>query len=359
MFRGGIEADEQILNQRIEVPKGYRFTLFASGLPNARFMLVTSQGDILLSTPRSGEVHFLKRDSNSDGVADESRVLLSGLRSPHGMDFYEDWLYVAEKHAIGRIKFDAATGEVTGRIEYILEGLPEGGNHSNKTIRFGPDGWLYLNIGSSCNVCIEEDERRAAISRMKPDGSEFEIYAKGLRNSVGFDWSPIDGALYATNNGRDMLGDDFPPEELNRVEKGKFYGWPYVNSTGILDPDFGDQGGEFIDETVYPVHSFPAHNAPLGMTFLKSNQHPENFRNNAIVALHGSWNRSQKDGYKVVRLRWNSDGTISRSDFVTGFLKEGNVIGRPVDVVEGLDGAIYVSDDFSGSVYRIAYDEEG
>jgi glucose/arabinose dehydrogenase len=355
----GVDADATVVKRRIKVPEGYRLSLFAKDLGNARFMRVTSQGDVLISTTRSGEVHLLKKDRDGDGQSDDHQVLLTGLKAPHGLELRDGWLYVAESDAVKRIKFDATSGQVSGELDIILPDLPVGGNHDKKTLRFGPDGWLYLNIGSSCNVCIEEDHRRATMARVHPDGSGFEIIARGLRNSVGFDWSPVDGTLYATNNGRDMLGGEFPTEELNRIEIGKFYGWPYVNGMGIADPDFGDQGGELAKSSVLPAHEFAAHNAPLGITFLRSARHPVDFRNNAIVALHGSWNRDEKDGYKVVRLAWQPDGSITQSDFMTGLLVDDNVIGRPVDVVEDQDGVLYISDDLAGAVYRLSYGEEG
>jgi hypothetical protein len=216
---------------------------------------------------------------------------------------------------------------------------------------------MYVSIGSSCNVCEESDPRRAAMVRYRPDGSGEEIYATGLRNSVGFDWQPGTGELFATDNGRDLLGDDFPPCELNRIVQGGFYGWPYANGDRKIDPDLGAGHEDEIAASLPPVHGFRAHNAPLGMTFVRGDALPEEFRGAAIVALHGSWNRTEKDGYSVVSLHWGEDGIRERS-FATGFLRDGEVIGRPVDVAEGPDGALYVSDDYAGAVYRIAYGEE-
>ncbi|MBK6596436.1 MAG: PQQ-dependent sugar dehydrogenase [Proteobacteria bacterium] len=358
MFRGSTAADPAVLGERIKIPAGFRFTVFATGLRGARYMRVTPNGDVLLSLSNAGEVLLLRKDSDGNGQADGQVRLLSGLDAPHGMELLDGWLYVAEKGAIGRIKFDGVTGTTAGTYSTVLSGLPADGNHTKKALRVGPDGWLYVNVGSSCNVCIEEDSRRSTIMRVAPDGSSSEIYASGLRNSMGFDWSPEDGAMYATNNGRDLLGDDYPLEELNRIEKGKFYGWPFSNEFGDPDPDFGAQKPAGLVAT-NPVHTFAAHNAPLGMTFLRSGHYPTDFHHDALVALHGSWNRRQKDGYKVVRLSWDAKGAISQADFMSGFLLDDKVIGRPVDVAESADGSIYVSDDFSGSVYRLAYGEAG
>jgi glucose/arabinose dehydrogenase/cytochrome c551/c552 len=257
------------------------------------------------------------------------------------------------------VRFDAATGKTSGSFERVVKGLPGGGNHWTRTIRFGPDGWLYVSIGSTCNVCIEKDPRRAAMVRYQPDGSGEEIFATGLRNAVGFDWRPEDGQIYATDNGRDLLGDDFPPCELDRVVKGGFYGWPIANGNRVPDPDFGKGQQARIAESIPPVHGFRAHNAPLGITFLRGEGVPAAYRGAAVVALHGSWNRTRKDGYKVVSLHWGPDGRIDERDFLTGFLgsSDDDVFGRPVDVAEGPDGAVYVSDDHAGSIYRVQWRE--
>jgi hypothetical protein len=210
-----------------------------------------------------------------------------------------------------------------------------------------------VTVGSSCNVCIEEDERRAAMLRFRLDGSEPEIYARGLRNAVGFDWRPGTGELFATDNGRDLLGDDQPPCELNRVVRGGDYGWPVANGERQLDPDFGAGQEARAAASIPPAHAFAAHNAPLGITFLRNERHPEPYRGRALVALHGSWNRTRKDGYKVVSLAWNETGAVREEDFLTGFLVDEDVIGRPVDVAEAEDGTLFVSDDYAGAIYRI------
>jgi len=351
IFRGGTKVNEPALVQRIRLPDGFRFTVFATDLSGARMMQVTNQGDLLVSTPATGEVYLLYKDTDGDGSADGREVLLSGLTRPHGVELYQGWLYVAEIDAVGKIRFDASSRRISGTYQQIETGLPTEGRHWTRTVRAGQDGWLYVTIGSSCNACIEEHPLRAAMIRISPDGRTREIFATGLRNSVGFDWSPNDGALYATENGRDLLGDDFPPEELNRIEQGGFYGWPYINGFGEPDPDHAVNNQKLSASAISPAHGFRAHNAPLGIRFLHSGQ----YRNDALVALHGSWNRREKDGYKVVRLHWSDDGDITESDFMTGFLENGNVIGRPVDIAESPSGEIFISDDFSGSIYRVVF----
>jgi glucose/arabinose dehydrogenase len=271
---------------------------------------------------------------------------------------------VGETGTILRVPFDpgerrgfgvASGARISGEIERLVTDIPSGGNHWTRTLRFGPDGWLYLNVGSHCNVCWEEDpERRAAMLRFRPDGTGEETFATGLRNTAGFDWHPETGELYGTDNGRDLLGDDFPPCELNKLVKGGFYGFPVANGDRVPDPDLGQGEAERIAGSTPPAHAFRAHNAPLGMTFVRSPSAPERYRGAALVALHGSWNRTRKDGYKVVSLHWQADGSIEERDFLTGFLDDENVIGRPADVVEGPDGALYVSDDYAGVIWRAA-----
>jgi len=348
----GAPSDE-LTRERLQLVPGYSLGRFAEELDQVRFLRVTARGDLLASQSRAGKVVLLLRDADGDGRADGRRVLLDGLHRPHGMDVHEGWLYVAETDAIGRVRFDPQAGEITGNFERIVRGLPGGGNHWSRTLRFGPDGWMYVSIGSSCNVCEEKDARRATIVRYRADGSGEEIFARGLRNSVGFDWRPGTGELFATDNGRDLLGDDFPPCELNRIEAGGFYGWPYANGDRVRDPDLGEGRDAELAATRPPAHGFRAHTAPLGIVFLRHPVHGE-YRGAALVALHGSWNRSRKDGYAVVSLHWDADGTIRERDFLTGFERDEEVIGRPVDVVEDAAGVIYVSDDHAGVIWRIA-----
>jgi glucose/arabinose dehydrogenase len=343
---------EAVFDERVRAAPGFRAVLYATDLPGARSLRATDSGDLLVALARRGEIALLEPDADGDGRSDGRRVVQADLEKPHGIELHDGWLYVGETDAIGRVRFDAAEGTAGGSYERIVRDLPTGG-HWTRTVRVGPDGWLYVSIGSSCNVCLEEDPRRAAIVRYRTDGTGEEIFATGLRNAVGFDWHPETGELFATDNGRDLLGDDFPPCELNRVVRGGFYGWPFANGANIPDPDHGAGNEARVAEAIPPVHEFRAHNAPLGIRFVRGASVPRDYRGAAVVALHGSWNRTRKDGYAVVSLHWRPDGTIEERRFLDGFLVGEDVIGRPVDVEEGPDGALYVSDDYAGAVYRV------
>lgn len=351
----GAEAPElSELERRMTLPEGFRIGIFADGIKDARFLHFAPNGDLLVSSRREGAIFLVEPDRDGDGRSDAVRRLVTDLSSPHGLDLHEGNLYIGETDKISRVAFDAASGTVSGSPETVVPDLPSSGNHYTKTVRIGPDGYMYVSIGSTCNVCVEDDRRRAAMMRYSLDGSNEELYASGLRNSVGFDWQPETGDLYATDNGRDLLGDDFPPCELNKVEQGKFYGWPFVNGNGVPDPDEGAGRAEEIAASVSPVHGFVAHTAPLGMTFYRGDAFPARYKHAAFVAQHGSWNRTTKSGYRLVALHWDGD-EIKEADFATGWELDEDVIARPVDVAEGPDGALYVSDDYGGVIYRIWY----
>jgi glucose/arabinose dehydrogenase len=347
-----IGAPSLELQNQLKAPPGFKLSLFANGLRGARMMQVTSEGDVVVTLPRTGQVMWIAADRNRDGKSDSQAVLLDNLNRPHGIDIHSGWVYIGENDAIGRVRLDKTQNKLDGAYERIVMGLSGDGNHWSKTVRIGPDGYMYVSQGSTCNVCVEGDPRRAAIMRFKPDGTDGQIIANGLRNSVGMDWTTWDGSLYATENGRDLIGDDVPNEELNLIRPGGFYGWPYVHAFGVIDPEFGAGQEARIATSVAPAHGFRAHNAPLGIRFLR--KPAQGFERSALVALHGSWNRKEADGYKVVSLHFSPDGKIEESDFLTGFLHDKKIIGRPVDVAEDSEGAIYVSDDLAGVIYKIS-----
>jgi glucose/arabinose dehydrogenase len=354
MAGSSTDTPSNTLLQRLEVADGFEFSVYARDLPNPRMLYLASPRHLLVSSPRGGKV-MLITDDDGDGIADGRRALLEGLNRPHGLEFNDGWLYVAESSQVGRIAFEPGTGRVSGDYQAVVSGLSDDGNHWSKSIRFDQQGWMYVAMGSTCNVCEEEDQRRATIMRYRADGSGGEVYASGLRNSVGLDFAPWDGSLYATDNGRDLLGDDYPPCELNRIEAGAFYGWPYLNGDNEPDPDFGAGKESLRSSAVPPVFSFPAHNAPLGIHFVTSPIPAADFERTALVALHGSWNRSQPDGYKVVSLHWDAQGAISTRDFLWGFEREGDIVGRPVDISSDGNGGFFVSDDYAGVIYRVSY----
>ena len=355
MREEGVEPPSaSLISEQLRVPPGFKVALWAQDLPSARLMAPTANGDLILSQPRGGLVVLLYGDRDGDGRSDGRQTLFAGLDRPNGVDLHEGWLYVAEATRVSRVPFDAAARQVTGSLQPLVTGLTADGAHWRKTAKVGPDGLLYLGQGSTCNVCIEKDSRRATVMRFALDGSGGEIIATGTRNPYGFDWAPWDGALYATENSRDLLGDNIPADELNRIEPGGFYGWPYVHARAVVDPEFGRGRESLIATARPPAHEFRAHNAPLGVRFLRHSVRPAGYERVALVALHGSWNRSTPDGYKVVSLHFADDGRIEERDFLSGFRGAAGLIGRPVDVAEAADGSIYVSDDYAGVIYRVS-----
>lgn len=338
----------------LQLPPGFRITVFAERLEMPRFMAVSPEGILFVSLPSSGQVVALP-DKDGDGRADRIVTVASGLNAPHGLAFFKGSLYVAETGRILRLQ-DRDGDLRADKIEVIVPHLPPGGNHWSRTIGFGPDGKLYVSIGSSCNVCIERDHRRATILRYNPDGTGEEIVAQGLRNAVGFTWHPETKMLWATNNGRDWLGDDLPPDYITIVQEGAHYGWPscYAHQgKAILDPEFGRP--EVCQQMALPTFEIQAHSAPLGLTFYTGTLFPPEYQGDLFVAYHGSWNRSVPTGYKVVRIPMKEGKPGKPEDFVTGWLRGGRAWGRPVDLVVGRDGALYLSDDGAGFIYRITY----
>lgn len=338
----------------LTLPAGFQINVFQSGLGAARLMVGSPEGALVVSEQGSrGRISILT-DSNADGVADARTIFAEGLNNPHGLAFHEGYLYVATTNQVLRYRWQGGAA-AQGKAETIIDGIPSGG-HATRTIVFGPDGKLYLAVGSSCNVCKETDQRRAAIWQYNADGSGGRLYARGLRNAVGLAWQPGTDNLYATNNGRDNLGDDTPPETLNLVRDGDDFGWPYCHAGYIPDPQFGQSGN--CTQTARPALEMQAHSAPLGLAFYAGSMFPADYSGDLFIAFHGSWNRSTKTGYKIVRARFqNGQPTGQVEDFVTGWLStsDGSSWGRPVDVLVGPNGALYISDDALGVIYRVTY----
>jgi glucose/arabinose dehydrogenase len=338
----------------IRLPPGFSIEFFARDLGYPRFLAVDPRGTLVVSVPRAGRVVALP-DENRDGRADGVVPVVEGLELPHGLAFLDGQLYVAETGRVLRFDYDPATRRVRGGPTVIVPDLPARGSHWTRTIAIGPDRRLYVSVGSSCNSCEERDARRAAIYRYDLDGRRGAPFATGLRNAVGIAFRPGTPDLWATVNGRDWLGDDRPGEYITRIEESGFYGWPYCHwtATGPLpDPDLG--GGDRCKAARRPDVLYQAHTAPLGLAFYMGSQFPAEYRGDLFVALHGSWNRAVPVGYKVIRVRHGGPAPAAE-DFATGWLAGARYWGRPVDLAVAPDGALFLSDDGLGAVYRISY----
>ena len=357
VFQQVVSAGQKIQrldSLKLHTPDDITVTIFARDVSRARHMAFDDQGVLFLSQTREGKVVALP-DRDKNGKVDQKVNIISGHRAPHGLAFakIEDsyYLYVAEETKVIRLK-RIQKPFTYGKPETIIDGVP-GGGHYTRTIKI-KDNKLYLSVRSSCNVCMEKNPLRAAISRFNLDGSGGQIFAEGLRNSVGIEFSPYSGELWGVNNGRDMLGDHHPEEELNIIQQGKHYGWPYCYESQVFDKNFGRRFD--CSKSEIPAYTFTAHMAPLGLSFYQEGALPQHYDHSVFIAFHGSWNRSIPAGYKMVRLKLDELGNIvSHADFITGWLKKNDSPeGRPVDVEQSPEGELYLSDDFLGVVYKIS-----
>ncbi len=372
----------------LNLPPGFSIEIFAKDLEGARVMAVDSEGNMWVSQTSEGKISMLEVKA---GKVVNQKAALKDLRKPHGLAFDPEdpsILYIAEEHRISKVDLSSPTpsssppraGEENKRRPGEEEGvkiadLPCCSGHFTRTIKFGPDSRLYVSIGSSCNVCEESDDRRAKIFSMNKDGSDFREYASGLRNAVFFTWHPRTGEMWATEMGRDLLGDDLPPDEINIVAMGPEsssgraaepldFGWPECYGKNVLDENFHRGNHQHFrahcEEPVeYPSQvDLPAHSAPLGLAFVPpAADWPQEYWDDLLVAFHGSWNRSEPTGYKVVRLKLDDNGNYEgMEDFITGWLTPEGALGRPVDIlVQPSGGAMYLSDDKAGVIYKITY----
>lgn len=337
----------------LRLPPGFGVSLYAGGLQEPRMLTLGPDGQIYAVERGGGRIIRLP-DRDGDGVSDRVETAAENLDRPSGLAFHPDGsLYAAETTRVYRLKDPDGDGFYQER-ELIIDQLPSGG-HSTRTLLFSPDGdYLYVSIGSSCNICREEDYRRATIMRYRPDGTGEEIFADGLRNAVGITFRPGTQELWATNNGRDWLGDNQPPETVYLLEKGADAGWPWCHAGRIIDPDYGEPGN--CQGKLDPVIEMQAHSAPLGLAFYQGDQFPPAYRGDLLIAFHGSWNRSIPTGYKIVRVPFENGEPGPVEDFLTGWLLEdGSSWGRPVDVITGPDGSLLISDDAGGAVFRVFY----
>lgn len=336
--------------ERIRLPEGFSISVFAQ-VPNARSMTL-SDGGVLYVGNRAGDKVWAVADRDGDGKAEEVHVIAEGLSMPNGVAWHEGALFVAEVNRI--LRFDGIDERLADPPApvVVVDDLPTERHHGWKFIAFGPDGRLYVPIGAPCNVCDEEGY--ALILCMNPDGSGREVFARGVRNTVGFDWDPETGELWFTDNGRDMLGDDLPDDELNHApEAGLHFGFPYCHAGSILDPQFGK--GRRCEDYRAPVLRLGPHVAALGMRFYDGDMFPERYRGGIFIAQHGSWNRSSKIGYRVM-FAAREGGAFSLEPFAEGWLEGEASFGRPVDVEIMPDGALLVSDDQAGVIYRIVHE---
>jgi glucose/arabinose dehydrogenase len=366
--------------QTIKLPRGFSISLYAPSVPNARSLSLSPMGTLFVGSREAGKVYAL-RDENGDYKADRIYTIASGLNMPNGVAFRNGSLFVAEVNRILRY------GDIERRLAnppapvVVSDRFPSDRAHGWKFIRFGPDGRLYVPIGAPCNSCVREDERYATITRLNPNGTGFEIFARGVRNTVGFDWNPVTGELWFTDNGRDWLGDDAPPDELNRAPyQGLHFGFPFCHGGGsgapIRDPELGRADG--CDAFRPPEMNLEPHAAALGMRFYvigasgsggaggdknsaggrtgdARSSFPPEYRNQIFIAEHGSWNRSEPLGYRVTLVRVDKNRAVSYETFAEGWLQGREAWGRPVDLEILPDGSMLVSDDKAGAIYRISY----
>lgn len=339
----------------IKLPRGFTISVYAENVPDARSLTLSPQGTLFVGSLRAGTVHALV-DRNQDNKAEKIHRIAQGLNAPNGVAFHDGALYVAEVNRI--LRFDNIEENLDNPPQPVVvnDTLPKDRHHGWKFIRFGPDGRLYVPVGAPCNVCERADERYASLLRMNPDGSGLEVFARGIRNTVGFDWHPETQGLWFTDNGRDMLGDDVPPDELNQaVQKGLHFGFPYCHGGDIADPRFGEK--RKCDEFTPPALRLGPHVAAIGMRFYTGRMFPPEYHNQIFIAEHGSWNRSSPLGYRIALARFAEDGAMQYDIFAEGWLQNGRPWGRPVDVQVTVDGALLVSDDFANAIYRISYSQ--
>ena len=341
---------------QIELPSGFQIHVYAEGLTGARSLSMSTGGTLFVGTQNEGSV-YAAVDADGDSFAETVHVVDRGLQSPNGVAFRDGSLYVAEVSRV--LRYDDIEQSLENPPEPVVvnDSFPSDRHHGWKFIRFGPDGLLYVPVGAPCNICAPDDPY-AAILRMQPDGTGLEVFARGVRNTVGFDWHSGTGELWFTDNGRDFLGNDSPPDELNHAPAaGLHFGYPYCHGGTIQDPDFGAKGecGDFEA----PAQNLGPHVAAIGMRFYNGAMFPAEYRNQVFIAEHGSWNRSQKIGYRVSVVKLEGDQAVSYEPFAQGWLQGQSAWGRPVDVLVMGDGSLLVSDDQRGVVYRIVYSGSG
>jgi len=346
-------APDKLPTAKLKVPAGFNIEVYAAGMANARSLAVGDKGTVFVGSRLVDKVYAIV---NKDGKR-EVKVLASGLYRPNGIAFKNGTLYIAELSKVSKIDKVEDNLDSPPKLTMIYDTLPKDEAHGWKFIGIGPDNKLYVPVGQPGNNVLHSDDH-GQIRRMNLDGSGAEVIARGVRNTVGFDWNPQNKQLYFTDNGRDWMSEDVPEDELNRITKvGENFGAPYCLQGNIVDPEFG--WGKSCSEFTAPVGLLGPHSAALGMRFYTGNMFPKSYKNAIIIARHGSWNKSEKVGGDVVVAKLNKDGTMkSMEPFITGFLEDNKYIGRPVDVLQLKDGSLLVSDDYNGAVYRVTYGKQ-
>ncbi len=354
LYVSGGAADRSLHLERIKLPPGFSISVYAR-VDDARSMALSPSG-LLYVGNRQEDAVYVVHPAHGDATLWTQKII-GGLNSPNGVAFKDGALYVAEVSRI--LKFPDIENDLAHAKPVVINhDYPTDRNHGWKFIAFGPDGKLYVPVGAPCNICEPDEEIFGTITRINPDGSGREIVAHGIRNTVGFDWNPDNKELWFTDNGRDNLGDDIPSDELNRAPKvGMNFGFPYFHAKGVPDPKFGQ--GKRREDYTEPEVELGAHVAALGMRFYQGNMFPPAYRGQIFVAQHGSWNRREKSGYRVMTVKMKDGKAVGYEPFATGWLNDGDVWGRPVDVLVMPDGSMLVSDDFSGTIYRITYKAGG
>jgi glucose/arabinose dehydrogenase len=337
----------------IRLPAGFEISLYAA-VPGARSMTLSPGGTLFVGTQKGGRVYAIPTQK---GQSKKPLAIAQGLNMPNGVAFRDGALYVAEINRILRYDNIEARLNDPPKPAVVNNSFPTDQHHGWKFIAFGPDGWLYVPVGAPCNICEPDPNRYALIKRMKPDGSGVEVFARGIRNTVGFDWHPQTKELWFTDNGRDLLGDDVPPDELNHAPKpGIHFGYPYCHGGDIPDPEFGKKRA--CSEFAAPARNLGPHVAALGMRFYTGSMFPTEYKNQIFIAEHGSWNRTTPIGYRVTIAELKDNRVISYKTFAEGWLQGNRAWGRPVDVQVMPDGALLVSDDGAGAIYRISYNKK-
>ncbi|MBI2022581.1 PQQ-dependent sugar dehydrogenase [Candidatus Daviesbacteria bacterium] len=336
----------------LKLPEGFKIGIFAEGLDNPRDLAISEGGTLLVSIPSRGKVVALP-DRDNDGVADEVKEVLVSQQRPHGLVFNKGKLFVAEETQVSSYDWDEQKVEALNRKKVFS--LPKGDRHFTRTIDFDSQGRMYVSVGSTCDVCFEGDPFLAAVVSLEPGRVTPRVFAKGLRNATFIKVKPDTGELWVTEMGRDFLGDNKPPDEINIVREGGDYGWPICFGNKTHDNEFDKKVyiRDPCEDTEAPVYEIQAHSAPLGLNFINSSQFPKDSQGDLLVAYHGSWNSTEKVGYKIVKLDLEGSKVVKEEDFITGFLKAEEVLGRPVDLEFDQQGSLYISDDKKGTVYKV------